>query len=62
MRTIIATPDVLLHMGAGSRAADALERLINTALDSYAAEMEEMGNGDECAAELLARLLNERQN
>ena len=56
-----AEAELLLNMGAGSRAADALERLINHALDCYKEEMESMGN-PEADVELIERLTEERKN
>ncbi len=60
--TLRTTQDApLLHIGAGSRAADDLERLINQALDGYAEEMAGMGNPD-ADFDLLKRLLEERKS
>ena len=53
--------DTLLNMGAGSRAADSLERLINHALDRFADEMDSMGN-PAADVELIERLLGERKH
>tara|TARA_R110000824_G_scaffold325402_4_gene512330 strand:+ start:549 stop:848 length:300 start_codon:yes stop_codon:yes gene_type:complete len=56
-----AEAETLLNMGAGSRAADALELLINQALDCYKEEMGSMGNPG-ADLELIERLTAARKN
>jgi methionine synthase I (cobalamin-dependent) len=55
-----AEAEILLNMGAGSRAADALELVINHALDCYKEEMGSMGNPG-ADLELIERLTEVRE-